>query len=56
MSRSPEERAVRYRNYAAFLRLLAARTRAEAARARLRRLADELDRFAAGVKRARLAA
>src|SRR5437762_14332506 len=36
MFRQPEERALRYHNYAAFLRRLADRTQAETARARLR--------------------
>jgi hypothetical protein len=56
MAAFPEERAARYRNYAAFLRQLAARTRADTARAQLRRLADEFDRLALSIQRATLAA
>ena len=56
MSRQPEERAMRYRNYAAFLRRLADRTRVETARTRLRNLADQFDQLAESVHRARLAA
>jgi hypothetical protein len=56
MFRQPEERALRYHNYAAFLRRLADRTQAETARARLRTLADEFDQLAESIHRARLAA
>jgi hypothetical protein len=56
MPRSPEERAARYRNYAAFLRQLAARTSTDTARAQLRRLADRFERLAVGVQYATLAA
>ena len=56
MSRQPEERALRYHNYAAFLRRLANRTQAETARARLRTLADQFDQLAESIHRARLAA
>ena len=56
MVASPEERAARYRNYAAFLRQLAGRTRADTAAAQLRHLAVEFDRLAASVQRATLAA
>jgi hypothetical protein len=56
MSREPEERALRYHNYAAFLRRLADGTQAETARARLRTLADQFDRLAASIHQARLAA
>ena len=40
MPRQPEESALLYHNYAAFLRRLASRTHSETARARLRTLAD----------------
>jgi hypothetical protein len=56
MSQSPEERAARYRNYAAFLRQLANRTSTETARAQLTRLADEFERLAASIQRSPLAA
>jgi len=56
MFRQPEERALRYHNYAAFLRRLADRTQAETARARLRTLADQIDKPAASICRIRLAA
>jgi hypothetical protein len=47
---SPEERAALYRNYAAFLRQLAGRTRVETAGAQLRHLAVEFDRLAVSVR------
>ena len=53
---SPEERAARYRNYAAFLRRLADQTNVDTARARLRNLADQFDELAASIRRATLAA
>jgi hypothetical protein len=53
---SPEERAARYRNYAAFLRRLADRTNVDMAGARLRNLADQFDQLAASIRRATLAA
>ena len=56
MSRQPEERALRYHNYAAFVRRLADRTQVETARGRLHTLADQLDQLAESVHRARLAA
>jgi hypothetical protein len=56
MPRQPEERALRYHNYAAFLRLVAERTQAETARARLRTLADQFDHLAESIHRATLAA
>ena len=56
MFRQPEERALSYHNYAAFLRRLADRTEAETARARLRNLADQIDQLAASIYRIRLAA
>jgi len=56
MPASPEERAARYRNYAAFLRRLAGRTRVETAGAQLRHLAVEFDRLAMSIHRATLAA
>ena len=56
MVASPEERAARYRNYAAFLRQLAGRTRVETAGAQLRHLAVEFDRLAVSVQHATLAA
>ena len=56
MVASPEERAARYRNYAAFLRQLAGRTRVDTARAQLRHLAVEFDRLAVSVECATLAA
>jgi hypothetical protein len=56
MCRQPEERALRYHNYAAFLRRLVDRTQAETARARLRTLADQFDELAESIHRARLAA
>ena len=56
MFRQPEERALRYHNYAALLRRLADRTQAETARARLRTLADQIDKPAASIYRIRLAA
>ena len=56
MFRQPEERALRYHNYAAFLRRLADRTQAETARARLRTLADQIDQLAESIYRIRLAA
>ena len=52
----PEEHALRYHNYAAFLRRLASRTHAETARARLRTLADQFDQLAESIHRARVAA
>jgi hypothetical protein len=56
MPASPEERAARYRHYAAFLRQLAGRTRVETAVAQLRHLAVEFNRLAASIQRATLAA
>ncbi len=56
MLRSPEERAILYHNYAAFLRRLADRTHAETARARLRNLAVEFETLAESIHRAWLAA
>ena len=56
MFRQPEERALRYHNYAAFLRRLADRTQAETARARLRTLADQIDQLAESVHHAKIAA
>jgi hypothetical protein len=56
MFRQPEERALRYHNYAAFLRRLADRTQTETARARLRNLAAQFDQLAESVYRIRLAA
>ena len=56
MPASPEERAALYRNYAAFLRRLAGRTRVETAGAQLRHLAVEFDRLAVSIHRATLAA
>ena len=56
MSRQPEERALRYHNYAALLRRLADRTQAETVRARLHTLADQIDQLAESVYRIRLAA
>jgi hypothetical protein len=56
MSRQPEERALRYHNYAAFLRRLAGQAQVETARARLHILADQFDQLAESVHRARLAA
>jgi hypothetical protein len=45
MSRQPEERALRYHNYAAFLRRLAGQAQVETARARLHILADQFDQL-----------
>ena len=56
MFREPEERALRYHNYAAFLRRLADRTQAEKVRARLHTLADQIDQLAESVHHSRLAA
>ena len=56
MFRQPEERALRYHNYAAFLRRLADRTQSETARARLRTLADQIDQLAESVHNAKIAA
>jgi hypothetical protein len=56
MPQSPEERAARYRNYAAFLRLVADRTSVDTARARLRRLAEQFDRLGASIQSATFAA
>ena len=56
MFRQPEERALRYHNYAAFLRRLADRTQTETTRARLRTLADQIDQLAESVHHSRLAA
>jgi hypothetical protein len=56
MPASPEERAARYRNYAAFLRQLAGRTRVETAGGQLRHLTVEFDRLALSVHNATLAA
>ena len=56
MFRQPEERALSYHNYAAFLRRLADRTQAETARARLRTLADQIDQLAESVHHAKIAA
>ena len=56
MSRQPEERALRYHNYAAFVRRLADRTQVETARGRLHTLADQFDQLAESVHGARLAA
>ncbi len=56
MFRQPEERALRYHNYAAVLRRLADRTQSETARARLRTLADQIDQLAESVHHSRLAA
>ena len=56
MSRQPEERALRYHNYAAFLRRFAGRTQAETVRVRLNTLADQFDQLGESVHRARLAA
>jgi hypothetical protein len=56
MFKSPEERALRYHNYAAFLRRLAAQTRAIPARTRLRQMADQLDEVGASIHRPTLAA
>ena len=56
MFRQPEERALRYHNYAAFLRRLADRTQAQTTRARLRTLADQIDQLAESVHHAKVAA
>ena len=56
MFRQPEERALRYHNYAAFVRRLADRTQVETARGRLHTLADQLDQLAESVHRVKLAA
>jgi hypothetical protein len=56
MPREPEERALRYHNYAAFLRRLADRTKAETVRARLLILADQFDQLGESIHRVRLAA
>ena len=56
MSRQPEERALLYHNYAAFLRRLAGRTKVETARTRLHTLADQFDQLAESIHRARVAA
>jgi len=55
-TQQPEERALRYHNYAAFLRRLASRTQAEMSRARLRTLADQFDQLADSIHLARVAA
>ena len=56
MPQQPEEHALRYHNYAAFMRRLASRTHGEMARARLRTLADQFDRLAESIHRAKVAA
>jgi len=56
MLQQPEERALLYPNYAAFLRRLASRTHAEKARAQLPNLADQFDQLAESIHRARVAA
>ena len=56
MFRQPEERALRYHNYAALLRRLADRTQAETARARLHTLADQINKVAESVHHTKVAA
>ena len=55
MPRSVEESAAQYRDHAAELRQLAARSRYEDNRRQLRHLAEEFDALAASVERTTLA-